>query len=260
MDLGLEGRTALVSGASGGLGRAIAARMAAFGADAVLLGRSEERLRSSQAEIERAGRQAAISVGDLRQPEVAEKAVRLALERFGKLDLVVHAAGATKRGDFLNLSDADFDDGFSLKFMGCVRLTRAAWPHLVSSRGAIVNVIGMGGVQAEPDFTIGGSVNAALMNFVKAMAARGLRDGVRVMGVNPGIIETDRTRRRLAVLAEARGIPLDVARRELLHEHELPRFGEPNEIANLVCFMAGATGSFMQGSIVNMDGGEYHGL
>ena len=128
------------------------------------------------------------------------------IARFGRIDIVVNNAGATPRGDFLAFDDAAWDDGFALKFFGAVRLCRAAWPHLVEAQGCIVNIAGIGGRTGNAEFTIGGSVNAALLNLTKALADRGVRDGVRVNAVNPSGIATERTQVRIDRLAAERGI------------------------------------------------------
>src|SRR5262249_51232831 len=138
-----------------------------------------------------------IHAADLRLPDAPAALVDATVARFGGVDLVVNNAGATKRDDFFKLTDDDFADGFALKYFAHVRLVRAAWPHLATAGGTIVQVIGIGGKTPGADFTIGGSVNAALMAFVKAMADRGVRDGVRVCAVNPGSIATDRLQRRI---------------------------------------------------------------
>src|SRR6185369_14333465 len=100
-------------------------------------------------------------------------------------------------GDFFELTDADWEDGFALKFFGAMRLSRTAWPHLMARQGAIVNIIGIGGRTGSADFTLGGSVNAALQILTKALADRGVKDGVRVNAINPGFIRTDRFAQRV---------------------------------------------------------------
>ena len=105
---------------------------------------------------------------------------------YGQIDIVVNNAGATKRGEFLQLTDEDWADGFALKFFGAMRLTREAWPHLKKQAGSVLNISGVGGRMPGPLFTIGGSVNAALLSFTKAMADIGIRDGVQVNAINPG--------------------------------------------------------------------------
>jgi NAD(P)-dependent dehydrogenase (short-subunit alcohol dehydrogenase family) len=260
MNLGLDGKVAIVSGASRGIGRACAEELAREGADVVLVARDGAALAEVRSAIEKLGRRAITVACDLRDPSAPANAVQAAVAAFWRVDILVHSAGATKRGDFFSLTDADFDDGFALKFMGAVRLTREAWPHLVKAQGAVVNIIGVGGRNASPDFTIGGPVNAALMNFTKAMALRGVKDGVRVAGINPGLIETDRLHRRLSLRMAEDGSSEDDARRAILVEHGIARFGRPEDIGKLVCYLAGNAAGFMQGSLVDTDGGEGKGV
>src|SRR5262249_3479375 len=134
---------------------------------------------------------------DLMQPETPAAVVDATVARFGRIDVLVNNAGATKRGDFLTLPDTDWADGFALKFFGAMRCSRAAWPHLQASRGVIVNVVGIGGRTGSAEFAIGGAVNAALLNLTKVLADRGVKDGVRVNAINPGGIATDRLKTRV---------------------------------------------------------------
>ena len=126
-----------------------------------------------------------------------------AVAAFGRLDILVNNAGATKRADFFTLTEEDWQDGFALKFHGYVRTTRAAWPHLRETRGCIVNIVGVGSRAGSAEFTIGGSVNVALLNFTKAMADIGMKDGVRVNAINPGLIETERFGRNIERVTQA---------------------------------------------------------
>src|SRR5271165_1751237 len=182
----LEGKIAIVTGASKGIGRAIALRLAQDGATLVLTSRTEADLAKIATEIKSSGGQATHVAGDLRDAEVPPAIVKAALAAHGAIDIVVNNAGATKRGDFFELTDADWTDGFALKFYGAVRLTRAAWPHLKARRGSLLNIIGSGGRTPGAEFTIGGSVNGACLSFTKAVADIGIRDGVQVNAINPG--------------------------------------------------------------------------
>ncbi|HEX6980912.1 MAG TPA: SDR family oxidoreductase [Alphaproteobacteria bacterium] len=256
MDLGLKDKVAVVTGASRGIGRAVAVELAKEGCDIVAAARNADQLKALADEIERNhGRRVVAAAGDLRTMGGIAAVVDAAIRAFGRIDIVVNNAGATRRGDFFALSDDDFIDGFALKFHGYVRLSRAAWPHLKASRGSIVNIIGAGGRTASPDFTIGGSVNAALYNFTKALAQIGIRDGVRVNAINPGSIETDRLKGRLEALARELGIGEDEARRRNLAALGAARFGRPEEIGQLVCFLVSARADYIQGALVDMDGG-----
>jgi len=141
----LDGKIAIVTGASRGIGRAIALRLATDGATLILTSRTETDLAKVATEIKAGGGNAICVAKDLRETGAPTAVVKSALEAFGAIDIVVNNAGATKRGDFFELTDADWADGFALKFMGAVRLTRAAWPHLKARRGSVVNIIGAGG-------------------------------------------------------------------------------------------------------------------
>lgn len=251
MDLGLGGRAAIATGASRGIGLAVARRLAAEGMRVLLVARSAPELEAAS----RALPGAAAHAADLRAAEAAPRVVEDALARFGRLDLLVNCAGATQRGDFLELGDEAWADGYALKLIGAVRLTRAAWPRLKAAGGAVVNIAGVGGRVASADFAIGGSVNAALMNLTKALADRGVGDGVRVNCVNPGSVRTDRLSGRIRALGRERGLDDATAARTLAAETGVARFGEPEEIAAVVAFLASEQAAYLQGAILDVDGG-----
>ena len=228
----VDGKIAIITGASRGIGRAIALRLAQNGAKILLVARNEGALASVAEEIS--------SVG----------------EAFGALDIVVNNAGATKRGDFLELTDADWLDGFALKFFGAVRLVRAAWPHLVPRRGSVLNIIGIGGRTPGAEFTIGGSVNGAGLSFTKALADIGIRDGVQVNAINPGWVRTDRLRALLQSTADQLGGNMQAAVEQVVHRSNIVRLGEPEDVANLAAFILSAEGRLLQGSLIDLDGGQ----
>lgn len=246
------GKTAIITGASRGIGRAIATRLARDGAHAVLCARDATALAAVADEI---GDRAAIAALDLRLPDSAAQLVHLAVERLGRVDVVVNNAGATKRGDFLDLTDDDWADGYALKLHGAVRLTRAAWPYLKAVGGSLINIAGAGGRTPGAQFTIGGSVNAALLSFTKAMAERGVTDGVQVNAINPGTVRTDRFAKRLEMLAAKNQILLANAEEAFVREARVTRVGEPEDIAALVAFIASPEARFLHGALIDMDGG-----
>jgi NAD(P)-dependent dehydrogenase (short-subunit alcohol dehydrogenase family) len=252
MDLGLTGKVALVTGASRGIGRAIAATLAGEGMRLVLVARSAELLAELRAELPTDAEAIAL---DLRYPDAPAQAVARAIERFGRLDVLVNNAGATQRGDFLELPDEAWADGFSLKFFAAMRFCREAWPHLVSG-GAIVNIAGVGGRTGSAEFTIGGSVNAALLNLTKALADRGVRDGVRVNAINPGSIATERLRTRVGRVAAEQGLDQAAAAAQMAGKLGVARFGEPAEVARAVAFLASGQAAYCQGAVLDVDGGQ----
>jgi NAD(P)-dependent dehydrogenase (short-subunit alcohol dehydrogenase family) len=252
MELGLAGKVAIVTGASRGIGRAIAGVLSAEGMRVVLVARSPDGLAATAALL--AGECLPVDA-DLRDPAAAATVVAAALARFGRLDALVNNAGATRRGDFLALSDEDWNDGFALKFFGAMRLCRSAWPALQTSQGAIVNISGIGGRTGSAEFSIGGAVNAAVLNLTKALADRGQADGVRVNAINPGSIATERLLGRIKSFAAEQGIDAAEASRQLAGKMGVPRFGEPADIANAVAFLLSARAAYLQGSILDIDGG-----
>ena len=195
----------VISGASRGIGRGDRAAFAREGAQTVLASSSEKNL-------------AAAAEGDRRRgPEAAHRRRRPAParclralfkrvnERFGRCDVLVNNAGATRAGNFMELPDEAWLDGFALKFFGAVRLTRLFWPLLKASEGHVVNIIGGAARTVEPEFLIGGSVNAASANFAKGLSRLGMRNGVHVNAIHPGTTATERTEQLLEQRAAAAG-------------------------------------------------------
>lgn len=251
----LEGKVAIITGANRGIGRAIARALAGQGASCVLCARDEHRLASVEREIREAGGDACSLSLDLRAPNAPAQLVDVAIARYGRVDIVINNAGATKRGAFLELSDEDFVDGFALKYFAAVRLVKAAWPWLHKAAGSVVNIAGVGGKTPGPLFAIGGSVNAALLSLTKSLAAAGLGAGIQVNAVNPGAIRTERLAKRLAALAANRNMSPAEAERAFIDTEQVTRVGEPEDIANLIVFVVSPKGRFLHGALIDMDGG-----
>src|SRR5262252_2432484 len=161
MELGLTGKVALVTGSNRGIGRGIELALADEGCDLVLTGREEAALRKVAGEIEKRGRKATTLALDLREEAAAAALIDTVRKQHGRLDILINNAGATRRGDFLTLTEDDWQDGFALKFFAHVRLSRAAWPLLQESAGSLVTIAGTGARKPGADFTIGSSVNSA---------------------------------------------------------------------------------------------------
>ena len=251
----LAGKTAIVTGASRGIGRAIAIHLAREGANVLLTARDTALLGSAVKEILDAGGQAPTFAADLREPEAAPAVVRAAIEAYAGIDILINSAGATKRGEFEELGESDWQDGFALKFFGAVRLTRAAWPHLRERGGSVIHIAGSGGRTPGAQFAIGGSVNAALLSFTKSLAETGLRDGIQVNCVNPGPVRTARRETRLARIAAEQSVSRERALELFLAQEKITRVAEPEEIAALVAFIVGPNGRSLHGSLIDIDGG-----
>src|ERR1019366_4392485 len=253
MDLGISGRVAFVSGASRGLGRVIAMRLAQEGMHVAIAARDRSSLDRVAEDIRALGVKALPIVADLSTTAAADAVI----VEFGQLNLLVNNAGATRRGDFLKLTDADWASGFDLKFFGAVRLARSAWPYLQQSKGMVLNIGGVGGFAAEAEFMIGGSVNAAIGLFTKALSDRGIRDGVRVLAIHPGSFETERFDARVRTYMAQHNLSFEDAWESMRKEHNIARFGKPEELATLIAMLASDSIEFLQGSIIVIDGGQY---
>jgi 3-oxoacyl-[acyl-carrier protein] reductase len=251
----LEGKTAIVTGSSRGIGRAIALRLAKEGARVVLCARTSSTLEEAVRQITAASGTASALALDLRDPNSPSDLVDFAVKTYGGLDIVVNNAGATRRGAFVKLTDEDWQDSFALKFFGAVRVTRAAWPHLQKAKGSVLFISGAGGRTPGAEFAAGGSVNAALLSVTKALAEAGIRDGVQVNAVNPGAVRTDRLKARLEAMMKEQGTDLAAAERRFVQESGVTQIGEPEDIAAIAAFIVGPEGRFLQGSLIDMDGG-----
>jgi 3-oxoacyl-[acyl-carrier protein] reductase len=256
MDLGLTGKVALVTGSSRGIGRGVALTLAQEGCDVMLTGRDEAALREAAAGVEKLGRKAKYQAIDLRKEDAAATLVASVNESFGRLDILVNNAGTTKRGDFLALTDADWTEGYALKFFAHVRLSRAAWPMLRDAQGSIVTIGGTSGRIPIAAFTIGGSVNAACAAFAKALADLGKTDHVQVNTIHPSYVETERFWRRIKADVERTGKTEAEVREWHRQDINVTRFGTPEDIASLIAFMVSRRGRWLHGATIDMDGGE----
>jgi 3-oxoacyl-[acyl-carrier protein] reductase len=256
MELGLEGKVALVTGSSRGIGRGIALALAAEGCDLLLTGRDVQALEDVANAIRSERRKAAVCALDLRQPTAAATLVEAARREFGGLDILVNNAGTTKRGNFFELTDADWEEGYALKFFAHVRLARAAWPLLKERRGALVAIAGTSGRKPERRFTIGSSVNAAVAAFSKCLADLGKEDGVRVNCVHPSLVETERQWRRIRAEVERTGEPETKIRAQFCRETGIIRYGKVEDVADFVTFIVSSRATWLHGATLDLDGGE----
>ena len=258
MDLHLRGKVALVTGASRGIGRAIAEGLAAEGCNVLLTGRDEAALAETAAAIAKLGGKSHTHAVDLRREEAAPALVAAAKAAFGRLDILVNNAGTTKRGDFLTQPDSDWQEGFALKFFAHVRTARAFWPLLRESRGSIVAITGTAGAQPTANSIIGGSVNAACNVFNEALAQLGTEAGVQVVVISPGHVDTARLQGRLDVLIKERGLDQKSVREHYRKTLGANRLGLPQDVAGLVAFVVSPHGSWLHGTRVDLHGGQIH--
>jgi 3-oxoacyl-[acyl-carrier protein] reductase len=260
MSFDLKNKVALVTGASRGIGKAIALELAGAGCDVLLTARDRDALEAAAQSVRSLGRRAEIHSADLRGEGEPAKLANLARDRFGRLDILVNNAGANRRGSFFSLTDADWAAGFDLKFFAQVRLCRAAWPLLKEAGGSIVAIAGIGGRAPVADYMIGSSVIGAQLAFMKALADLGKRDGVQVNSINPGSVDTDRFRHRLGIIMARTGMEEAAATEHHRRELNITRFGQPEDVAGLVAFIVSSRGRWLQGAAIDMDGGQVEPL
>jgi len=256
MSGGQSGRVALVTGASRGIGKGIALALAADGCDLMLTARDAAALEGTAAEVRALGRKAAIHAADLTKDGAVADLVRALREAFGRLDILVNNAGAARRKNFLELTDADWREGFDLKLFAHVRLCQQTWPLLTASGGSVVFIAGIGPRSAVADYMVGASVVAAELVFMKALADLGKRDGVQVNAVNPGSVDTDRFRLRLAAIMRKTGLDEAAAIEHHRKELDVTRFGTPEDIGALVRFMVSPQARWLQATAIDIDGGQ----
>jgi NAD(P)-dependent dehydrogenase (short-subunit alcohol dehydrogenase family) len=244
----------VITGGSRGIGLAIAKAFAREAAQTVLVSSSVGNLNAAAKGI--AGGPAAVTISaDLRTPVACERVFARVKELYGRCDVLVNCAGATKAGAFLELADSDWLDGFALKFFGCVRLSKLFWPMLKAAEGHVINIDGGAARSPSAEFLIGGSVNAAMANFSKGLSQLGKRDGVNVNVIHPGTTETERNVQLMQQRAAATGKSVDEQRAETLAKSGIRRVGKPEDIAELALFLCSERARHIQGTAIAVDGG-----
>ena len=254
-----QGKVVVVTGGSRGIGKAIGVAFAREGAQAVLAAASANNL-AKAAEDMSGGPPPLTVAGDLRTLAGCEALFKAVNDKFKRCDVLVNNAGATKGGNFFELPDDAFVDGFALKYFAAVRLSRLFWPLLKAAHGSIVNIIGGAARTPGAEFLIGGSVNSAFSNFAKGLAALGNRDDVNVNVIHPGMVETDRVVTLFQQFAKAQNKTPEQVREESLKKSGTRRIGLPEDVAEVALFLASAKARHIQGTAISVDGGATPGL
>src|SRR6516225_561169 len=260
MELGLEGKTAIVTGGSKGIGRATALALLNEGASVLICARGQQNLDETLAAAGHGVRERIDAIAaDLMQAAAIKQVVARCVERFGRIDILVNNAGSARPGDCLELTDEAWVDDWTLKCFGDVRIAREVLPHMQRQHsGVIINIIGAGGLNPTGNYMIGGAANAALNHFTKALADAAAKYGVRAVGINPGPILTERLLKMRGAVSPASGSQTDdEAFRQM---SPLGRVGKPEEVADLVLFLASNRGGFIHGANISIDGGTTKGL
>jgi len=255
-----SGKVVVITGGIRGIGRGIAEAFARADATLVLAASSATNL-AATAETMKSGGAAPMTVaGDLRKLDACRHVFDTVSKRFGRCDILVNSAGATRAGSFVDLADDAWIDGFALKLLAAVRLTRLFWPLLKASEGHVVNIIGGAARTPDPEFLIGSSVNGAFATFSKGLSQLGKRDGINVNAIHPGTTETERTTKLWAQRAEAAGKTVDEIRQQIIARSGSRRIATPEDIAALTVFLCSPAARQIQGVAVAVDGGGTPGV
>jgi 3-oxoacyl-[acyl-carrier protein] reductase len=251
---------AVVTGASQGIGRATALRLARDFSIVVLVARNKESLEKTAIEVRSLGAEAMIYAVDLREPQSAKTVIGEALKRFGRIDALLNIAGAVPQIDLFQMTDAQWDDGMALKLHGARRLTIQAWDALKASKGSVVLMSGNAALDPRPGSAAVASINAAINALAKAFAEQGIKDGVQVNSVAPGAVMTGRRRSFFENWAPAHNLSVEDAIQKFPEKAGITRFGTPEEIADLMSYLLSPAAKWMTGASVRMDGGEIKGI
>jgi NAD(P)-dependent dehydrogenase (short-subunit alcohol dehydrogenase family) len=256
--LGLDGNVALITGASGGFGAAIAMILARAGARVALVGRDRRKLRPVADEL---GEHALLVEGDVSRPGEADRIVQSVVETLGRLDILVNNAGGATVGGLLSLSDEHWQADIDLKLLGYMRMMRAAARVMRAHRGGrIVNVLGLAGHEPYHLITAPSVVNAGLLALTKTAADELANDRILVNALNPNAAITGRGDRMIAELAAAQNARSEDVRTYLLEATPLGRLAQPDDVARAVLFYVSDLAPFITGTSLTIDGGSHRAI
>ncbi len=261
MEVGLSGKTAVVTGASQGIGREIARALYAEGVSVALVSQTAQSLEQAKRYVERttpasAGATTHVLAADLSLRAEVERVVADAIRLLGHVDILVNNAARATTGSFFALTEGELQEVWQVKAFGYVRMVRALAPHMMDRRaGSIINIVGNTARTPAEDFIIGSMVNAALVNFTRGVSRELARHNVRINSISPGWTRTERQERKFAMQAATLGLsPEDVERNEA-RLIPMRRLVTTDEIANLALLLASDLMPTTTGEDFILDGG-----
>jgi 3-oxoacyl-[acyl-carrier protein] reductase len=247
---------AFVAGASKGLGKACAVGFAREGARVALVSRNRASIDAAAEDVSReTGAEVLALAGDVSQDGVCENLISQTVDRFGRLDALVNNAGGPPTGTATGMSDEQWAAAFQTNLLSAVRLSRAAVPHMkAAGAGRIVNITSSGVRTVLPGLVLSNSIRAAVINFAKTLSIELAPDNITVNSVAPGRFGTDRVAELDAINATNWGVPVEEATKRQVALIPMGRYGDPEELASVVVFLASARASFVSGQTILIDG------
>ena len=250
-------RKIIITGSSKGIGKSIAYKFGEKNCDVFLISSNEKHLKKVTSDIKK---KFMVNVdycaANLKTEEGCDYTIKTIKRKFNDFDTLIFCAGDTKSGDLLTQPISDYYDGFALKFYSVVRLTKGLWHNLKKKKGWLLTINGGMAHTPDPNFMVGGSVNAALQNFTKALSKKGVLDEVNVNSINPGMTSTDRLISIIKANAKREKITFTKAKQNALRAANLKRFSTPEEVAEVAFFICQYNVRHLNGTEINLDGGK----
>ena len=262
MELGLNGRVAIVAGASKGLGKAVAFGLAREGVNLAICARGKESLTETARMIEEQHKVSVLPVvADLRNSADVERVVESAIKKYGRVDILLNNAGGPPPKSFEESTREDWQKAIDLNFLSGMRLIQLVLPYMKSQKwGRIINILSSGLKQPIDGLIQSNAARAAMAGAAKTLSREVAAYGILVNNVCPGRIQTERLDEVDAATAKRKGISVEEVRRDSCREIPMARYGRPEEFANVVIFLASETASYITGSTLQIDGGYIRSL
>jgi 3-oxoacyl-[acyl-carrier protein] reductase len=253
-------KIAIITGASAGIGRATALRLAKDYPGLVLVAREADKLAETAGDVRALGAEPLVIAADLRLVDSVDKVINETRAKFGRIDALVNIAGAVPQIHLFEMTDEQWNDGAEMKLHGARRLTIKAWPLLKEAKGSVVFMSGNSAESPRPGFAAVATINAAICALAKAFAEQGILDGIQVNSILPGPVMSNRRIGFLEKWSKANNLTMDAAKEKFLEEAHIERYGNPEEIADLIGFLVSPGAKWLLGTAIRMDGGEVKGI
>ncbi len=257
MDLGINGKVAVVTAASKGIGFAVAKKLAEEGANLVINSRRKENLNNAKAELSYTGVKIVSVSGDLKEKETIENIYNAAMENFGKVDILFLNAGGPRPGGFFDVDEKDWRETFEMNFMSAQRLVRLIAPNMIKNRwGRIIFLTSISVRNPIKNLILSNSIRMAITGMMKTLSLELAEHNITVNAVAPGYTLTDRVKQLLEDKAKRTGKTYEEVMKELSSVIPVHRLGKPEEIASVVAFLASESAAFLTGQTIVVDGGQ----